>query len=56
MKSEDRKSSLPEVDTLWKAVFVTPAPHLAVKAVIDHFVKAMETKPGWYSRFPHKRT
>lgn len=56
MKSEDRKSSLPEVDTLWKAVFITPAPHMAAKAVIDHFVKAMPVAPGWHTRFPHART
>lgn len=56
MKSEDRKSSLPEVDTLWKAVFVTAAPHMAAKAVIDHFVKAMPVPPGWHARFPHPRT
>lgn len=53
MKSQDRKSSLASVDTLWKAIFITPAPHLTIKAVIDHFVKTMQTKPGWHSRFPH---
>ena len=52
MKTEDRKSSLADVDTLWKAVFLCPAPHLATKGVIDHFVKAMTTKPGWYSLVP----
>lgn len=56
MKSEDRKSSLAEVDTLWKAVFLTPAPHLTTKAVIDHFVKSMQTKPVWHSRFPYAKT
>ena len=56
MKSEDRKSSLAEVDTLWKAIFLIPAPHLAAKAIIDHFAKAMPTKPGWHSRFPHAKT
>lgn len=52
MKSEDRKSSLPDIDTLWKAVFIVPAPHLAAKGIIDHFVRSMSTKPGWHSRFP----
>lgn len=55
MKSEDCKSSGPEDDTLWKAVFVTPAPHLAAKAIIDHFARVMQTKPGWHSRFPHAK-
>lgn len=56
MKSEDRKSSLAEVDTLWKAIFLTPAPHLAAKAIIDHFAKVMPMKPCWHSRFPHAKT
>lgn len=56
MKSEDRKSSGPEVDTVWKAVFLCPAPHLAAKAMIDYFAKGMQTKPGWHSRFPHAKT
>lgn len=55
MKSEDRKSSGPETDTLWKAVFVTPPPHLTAKAVIDHFAKAMPRKPGWHACFPHAK-
>jgi hypothetical protein len=53
MKTEDRKSSGPEVDTVWKAIILTPAPHLAAKAVIDHFVAAMKTKPQWHTRFRH---
>lgn len=56
MKTEDRRSSGPEVDTVWKAVFLTPAPHLTAKAMIDHFAKAMQTKPAWHSRFPHAKT
>ena len=53
MKTEDRKSSGPEVNTVWKAIILSPAPHLAAKAVIDHFVAAMKTKPQWHSRFRH---
>jgi hypothetical protein len=53
MKTEDRKSSGPEVDTVWKALFQTPVPHLTVKAIINHFVKKMPTQPGWFGRFPH---
>lgn len=53
MKTEDRKSSGPEVNTVWKAIILSPAPHLAAKAVIDHFVAAMKTKPQWHSRFQH---
>ena len=46
MKSDDCKSSGADVDTIWKALFFTPAPHVTVKVMIDHFVKAMEKKPG----------
>lgn len=55
MKSDDCKSTGADVDTVWKALFFTPAPHVTVKAMIDHFVKAMENKPGWHSRFPHAK-
>jgi hypothetical protein len=56
MKTEDRKSSGPEVDTIWKALILTPAPHLSAKAVIDHFVKNMTHKPQWHQRFPEATT
>jgi len=53
MKTKDRKSSGPEVDTIWKSIVLAPAPHLNAKAIIDHFVKAMTSKPQWHSRFLH---
>lgn len=56
MKTDDRKSSGVEVETVWKALFITPAPHLTVKAIIDHFARKMPTKPGWLLRFPHSKT
>lgn len=51
MKTEDRKSSGPKADSVWKAIILSSPPHLAAKAVIDHFVAAMKTKPQWHSRF-----
>lgn len=51
MKTEDRKSSGPETDTVWKAIVLTPAPHLSAKEVIDHFVRSMSAKPQWFERF-----
>lgn len=51
MKTEDRKSSGPELETVWKAIVLSPAPHLAAKAIIDHFVKNMASKPKWHERF-----
>jgi len=55
MKTEDCKSSGPELDTVWKALFLVPAPHLTIKAMINHFAKKMPTKPAWLLRFPHSR-
>ena len=51
MKTEDRKSSGAEIDTVWKAIILTSAPHLSAKAVVDHFVKSMNKKPQWSERF-----
>lgn len=54
MKTEDRKSSGPDLDTVWKAIVLSPAPHLAAKAIIDHFFKSMPSKPKWHERFPNE--
>lgn len=57
MKTDDRRSSGVEKDTLWKVLCLAPAPHLAAKAVVDHFVKNSPTMkaapPLWHRRFPH---
>lgn len=53
MKTEDRKSSGPDVATIWKAIVLTPAPHFSAKAVIDYFVQRMKNKPQWHQRFLH---
>ncbi|MBP3997848.1 hypothetical protein [Pseudomonas koreensis] len=53
MKTDDRRSSGAEIDTVWKAIVVAPAPHLAAKAVIDHFIGYMQEKPNWHKSFPY---
>lgn len=53
MKTEDRRSSGSEVDTVWKAIILAPAPHIAAKTVIDHFVSTMKEKPNWHQHFPY---
>lgn len=53
MKTEDRRSSGTEIDTVWKAIILAPAPHIAAKAVIDHFVSTMKEKPNWHQQFPY---
>ena len=47
MKTEDRKSSGPELETIWKAIIMMPAPHLSAIKIIDHFINVMGTKPQW---------
>lgn len=54
MKSNDRKSSGPDVETVWKAIVLAPAPHRLAKSVIDYFVKAMPSKPSWHKNFPRE--
>ena len=54
MKSNDRKSSGPEVETVWKAIVLAPAPHRLAKPIIDYFVKVMPSKPGWHKNFPRE--
>ncbi|KIR18125.1 hypothetical protein PFLU4_15140 [Pseudomonas fluorescens] len=53
MKTDDRRSSGPETNTVWQAIILTPAPHLSAKAVIDHFVSVMKETPSWHKRFPY---
>jgi hypothetical protein len=55
MKTEDRKSSGPEVETIWKGLLLMPAPQVAAKGVIDHFVRAMENAPQWHQRYAQRK-
>lgn len=55
MKTLDRRSSGPEVESVWKAIILSPSPHLAAKDVIDHFAVHMQDKPAWYMNFPNPR-
>jgi hypothetical protein len=54
MKTQDRKSSRPEIDTVWKAIVLAPTPHIIAKEIIEHFIKSMSVKPQWYTRFLEK--
>ncbi|WP_168232156.1 hypothetical protein [Pseudomonas veronii] len=53
MKTEDRRSSGPEIDTVWKAIILTPEPYLSAKKIIDYFISAMQEKPNWHKNFPY---
>lgn len=52
MKTEDRRSSGPEIETIWKAIVTSPAPHRAAKSLIEHFGKSMEVMPKWLQLIP----
>lgn len=53
MKTEDRRSSGPEIDTVWKAIILTPEPHLSAKKIIEYFINSMQEKPHWHHNFPY---
>ncbi len=47
MKTEDRKSSGPEKDTLWHQLLKLGAPHKTAFEVIKYFTSKMESPPQW---------
>ena len=52
MKTEDRRSSGPEKETLWNSVFHLEPPHNQAKDVIDYFVIATKNVPRWHGHYP----
>ena len=56
MKKEDRRSSGPEIPTLWHKLFKINPPHLQAKDVIDYFVKATGVTPRWHSKYNKSAT
>jgi hypothetical protein len=52
MKSEDRKSSLSDVDTVWHALVVADPPFLQALAMIRHFAPHLREPAGWIDRCP----
>lgn len=54
MKKADRKSSGPEVSTLWGALFKIEPPYSNAKSVIDYYVKAAGLQYWWHKEFPKK--
>ncbi len=51
MKNEDRRSSGPEIPTLWHKLFKINAPHKQAKVVVDYFVKKTEAQPRWHKEY-----
>jgi len=54
MKKEDRRSSGPEIPTLWHKLFKLRAPHDQAKDMIDYFIKRSEIEPRWHSEYNEK--
>jgi hypothetical protein len=52
MKKEDRRSSGPEIPTIWHKLLKANAPHIQAKEMIDFFVKQTESLPRWYNEYP----
>lgn len=52
MKKSDRKSSGPEIPTLWAALFKIEPPYSNAKSVIDYYVKAVNLQYWWHNEFP----
>lgn len=51
MKKEDRRSSGPEIPTLWHSLFKVNAPYLQAKEIIDFFVKKTGVQPRWHGEY-----
>jgi len=51
MKKEDRRSSGPEIPTLWHKLLKANAPHVQAKEMISYFVKRTNETPRWYSEY-----
>lgn len=56
MKKEDRRSSGPDIPTLWHKLFKVNAPYSQAKAVIDFFVNKTNVQPRWHREYQTKTT
>jgi hypothetical protein len=54
MKKLDRRSSGPEIPTLWHDIFKIRAPHKHAKEVMDFFVSEIGKSPRWHSEYPDR--
>lgn len=51
MKKEDRRSSGPDIPTLWHELFKVNSPYIQAKEIIDYFVKKTGVQPRWHSEY-----
>lgn len=52
MKSEDRKSSLSDVDTVWHALVTADPPFVQALAMVKYFAPYLREPAGWIERCP----
>ena len=52
MKAEDRRSSGPDIPTLWHELLKVEPPYARAKEIIDYFVKSMKSSPRWHNEYP----
>ena len=48
MKSDDRKSSGPELETIWSELVTAEPPYKESFAIISYFISKTEVRPRWY--------
>lgn len=56
MKTEDRKSAQPDVDTVWHALVDAEPPHEQALSVISYFVEHLQSSPRWFEECPISKT
>lgn len=54
MKKLDRRSSGPEIPTLWHEIFKIMAPHQQAKEIIDFLVAEIGQEPRWHSEYQNR--
>lgn len=54
MKTEDRKSAQPDVDTVWHALVDAESPHKQALSVISYFAEHLQVSPRWIEKCPIK--
>tara|TARA_R110001583_G_scaffold126632_1_gene278272 strand:+ start:313 stop:1047 length:735 start_codon:yes stop_codon:yes gene_type:complete len=55
MKAEDRRSSGPDIPTLWHELLRAASPYESAKAMCDFFIKHFEKAPRWYTEYPNRK-
>ncbi len=55
MKTEDRRSSGHDVDTLWNRIHKIEAPYKQALSIIRFYIDSMDSPPRWYEKCEFKK-